>query len=76
MEFNEENIVDVDSVNNIQAEEYITFLIEERERHDELAIRYNARSVLWGSEAKRQERDVIFTDAKIKELREKFDLRD
>lgn len=74
MEFDKEHKTKIETLNIIEAEEYIEFLERERTRHYEVWLRCQARSKFWGSEALRQKEELEKLEDKLKKVKEKFGL--
>ena len=74
MEFDENHKTKLETLNYIEAEEFIDFLQNERKRHMETYTRCNARARFWESEAIRQSKEIGKIEERIAEVQKKWNL--
>ena len=76
MRFNKQHLVDIPSLTKIEAQVFLGFLLLERERHLETALKCDTWEELWHSEARRQMEEVVHIDQGIEQVNKKFGLGD
>ena len=72
MKFDKKHLVVIESLNEVEAQAFLSFLELERERHIKTAGMCKAWIDLWNSEFKRQLDEVNHIDEGIKRVKEKF----
>lgn len=72
MGFDKEHKTIIETLNIIEAEEYLEFLRRERSRHYETFIRLRVRVGFLASEVLRQREEIIRIDERIEQVRKRF----
>lgn len=73
MKFDTHHKVIIKTLTPTQADEFLKFLAEERERHIEVHTRCLAKISFWTSEATRQAGEITKLDARVEKVRELFE---
>ena len=76
MRFDKEHLVDIKTLTKGEAEVFLGFLLLERERHLETALKCDTWEKLWHSEAKRQMEEVVHIDGGIEKVNKRFGLEE